>query len=112
MGGGCCVGGLMLLVQVEERWRGENKPRFSSWSIEETHQMGLLFLGYPLVFCPPLFFHQANLCHPHSSGKRRGRCSKVGGSKRVEAFEFEPTSLKRGEGLISRWLGVVEDKSR
>jgi hypothetical protein len=24
------------------------------------------------------------------------------------AFEFEPTSLKRGEGLIVMWLGVVE----
>ena len=24
------------------------------------------------------------------------------------AFEFEPTSLKRGEGLIDGWLGVVE----
>ena len=23
-------------------------------------------------------------------------------------FEFEPTSLKRGEGLVDRWLGVVE----
>ena len=81
MGGRCCMGGLMLLVRVEERWRGENEPRFSLWSIVETHQMGLLFLGYPLVFHPPLFFRRANLRHPHPSGKGRGGCSEVGGSE-------------------------------
>jgi hypothetical protein len=26
------------------------------------------------------------------------------------AFEFEPTSLKRGEGLVDGWLGVVKGK--
>ena len=26
------------------------------------------------------------------------------------AFEFEPTSLKRGEGLVDGWLDVVKGK--
>ena len=34
---------------------GENEPRFSSWFVVGTHQMGLPLLGSPLMFLPPQF---------------------------------------------------------
>jgi len=40
--------------------------------------------------------------------KGRGGCSGVHISEQIQAFQLEPTSLKRGEGLISR-LEVVVD---
>ena len=38
---------------------------------------------------------------PHPYGKGRGGCSGVGISEQIQALELEPTSLKRGKGLIS-----------
>jgi hypothetical protein len=60
------------------------------------------------VYLPPLFLRRANLSRPHPYGKGRGGCSAVAISERVQVFEVEPTSLKRGEGLISGLQGVVE----
>ena len=57
----------------------------------------------PLMYFPTPFFYQANLSCLHPSGKGRGRCSGVGISKQVWVFEFKPTSLNRGEGLISEF---------
>jgi len=60
-------------------------------------------LGLPLPgshLCTPPFLHLGSLSHPHPSSKGRGRCSGVCISKCVE---FEPTSLKGGEGLVSGW---------
>jgi hypothetical protein len=55
----------------------------------------------PLVFLPPPFLRRVNLSRPHPSGQGRGGWSGVGGSECANAFVFEPTYLKRGEGLIS-----------
>ena len=57
---------------------------------------------------PPPFLRRANLSHPHPSGKGRGGCSGAGISEQVQAFELEPTSLKRGEGLIAEMQRLVE----
>jgi len=65
-------------------------------------------LGPPLVYLAPPFLRRANLSRPHPYGKGRGRCSGVGISKQIQAFELEPTSLKRGEGLISVLKRVLE----
>jgi hypothetical protein len=70
--------------------------------------MDLPYPGSPLVFLPPPFLRRANLSRPHPCEKGRGECSRVGVSGRVQAFELEPTSLKRGEGLISWLQRVVE----
>ena len=65
------------------------------------HFLGLPNPGSPLVYFPTPFFRRVNLSCPHPSGKGRGGCSRAGISKQVQVFEFEPTSLNRGEGLIS-----------
>jgi hypothetical protein len=59
------------------------------------------------MYLPPLFLHQVNLSCPHPYGKGRGG---VGVSEKIQALELEPTSLKRGEGLISRLEVVVEGR--
>ena len=45
---------------------------------------------------------------PTSLGKGRGGCGRVGVSERIQVFGFEPTSLKRGEGLVSVLSCVFE----
>ena len=42
------------------------------------------------------------------SRKERGRCSGIGISEQVQVYELEPTSLKRGEGLIAEFQCLVE----
>jgi len=73
-----------------------------------TQRIGLPYPGSPLVFLPPPFLRRANLSRPHACEKGRGECSGVAVSGPVQAFELEPTSLKRGEGLISELQRVVE----
>ena len=78
----------------------ENEPRCSSCFIFVTHYMGLPLPGSPLMYLRPPFLHRASLSRPDPSGKGRGRCSGTCVPECAEALEFEPTSLKRGEGLV------------
>jgi len=70
--------------------------------------------GSPLVYIPPTFLsvlpflHRVNLSRPHPSGEGRGGWSQVRISERNEAFELEPTSLKRGEGLFAEFQCLFE----
>ena len=69
--------------------------------------------GPPTSWVPPRVLRSPNAPSsndepPTSLGKGRGRCDRVGISGRIQAFGFEPTSLKRGEGLVSGLLRVFE----
>jgi hypothetical protein len=66
-----------------------------------THYPGLPLHGSPLVVILPQILRRTNLNHPHPFGKGRGGCSGSRLSRVVVVFRFEPTSLKRGEGLAS-----------
>ena len=65
-----------------------------------TYHLGLPLHGSPLVFLPPRFLRRASISRPHPFGKGRGGCSGVLASEGAEVLR-EPTSLNRGEGLIS-----------
>ena len=69
--------------------------------------------GPPTSWVPPRVLRSPNAPSsndepPTSLGKGRGGCDGVGISGRIQAFGFEPTSLKRGEGLVSGLLRVFE----
>jgi hypothetical protein len=55
--------GLRRIRRVEEREKGENEPRRSSWLIFVTHLLGLPLLGPPLVILP--------IIHPSIENKNR-----------------------------------------
>jgi len=62
--------------------------------------------GNPIHWVPPCITPSpippaSALEPPTSLGKRRGGCNGVGISEQVQVFELEPTTLKRGEGLVS-----------
>jgi hypothetical protein len=73
------------------------------------HFPGLPYPGSPLMDLPPQFLRRMSLRCPHPSGKGRGGRVRI--SEGGEAFELEPTSLKRGEGLISGCFRVVGGES-
>jgi hypothetical protein len=75
------------------------------------HCMGLSFPGSPFMYLPPPFLDRVSLSHLHPSGKGRGGCSGVRACEWAEVIGFEPTSLKRGEGLVSGQMGVAESES-
>ena len=63
----------------------------------------------PLLVLPMQLLHQVMMGHPHTSGKR-GSCTCILASEGVEVLLDEPTSLNRGEGLMSLYLGMVGGK--
>ena len=100
--GGLALGGGGQLDGIKEGMKKTNH--------DVTHYMGLPHPGSPLVFPPPPFLHRANLSRPHPSGKGRGGCS--GGWRfQGDAVGFEPTSLKRGEGLTAGLSRVLEGRN-
>jgi hypothetical protein len=72
-----------------------------------THHRGLPLHGYPFVFLPPWILRRASLSRPHPYGKGRGGGGRILASEGAAAVLREPTSLNRGEGLISGLTGEV-----
>ena len=62
--------------------------------------------GPPLLVLPMQFLHRVMMGHPHTSGKRGSHVC-ILTFEGVEVLLDEPTSLNRGEGLVSLYLGVV-----
>ena len=102
-------GEVVSWMEQTKEWR--NEPRCLSWFVLVMHWVGLPLPGSPLIYLPlsispclsPSPTHLPLLSCPHPSGKGRGRCSRVCISE-CAAFLFAPTSLKRGEGLVSGHL--------
>jgi len=71
--------------------------------------------GPPTSWVPPGVYPSQNpasseIKQPTSLWKRREGCSVARVAERGVAVVFGPTSLKRGEGLLSRLSGMVEPK--
>jgi len=101
---------------METPRKGENEPRFSSWFVVGTHWVGLPLPGSPgcitlLHSSPSSVSSIERACAAHIPLERGGG-ERVRVSERDEAFGFEPTSLKGGEGLVSVRLRVVGGELR
>ena len=97
------MGGLGVGGESDERKMGYNKCHslFLRCTWQASH-----FLGPPLCFSPPI---------PPSSKYVPARIPLERGGAGVAVVRFavlmvEPTSLNRGEGLMSGWLQVIAGK--
>ena len=96
-------------VGVRRQGKDKNEPRLSSWFVFGTHWLGLPFLGLPLCISFPKFFVERERT-AHIPLEREGTDASGLRACLLEVMSIEPTSLERGEGLVSGRLGVVEGK--
>ena len=110
MSGKCCVGLNLISRRLRREGWEETNCNFHRGSFQVHTSQASHFLGPPLHFSLPYssLKHQEN--HPHPFGKGRGGCGLSLLLRWVVGFEFDPTSLKRGEGLFDKWLWVIESE--
>jgi hypothetical protein len=84
-----------------ERGMGGNELRPKSWFVLVTYHLGLPLPGSPLVFLLPRFLRRAIVSRPHPSGKGRGGRGSILACEGAVTMLTEPTSLNRGEGLMT-----------
>ena len=58
-------------------------------------------MGPSLVFLPLRILRRVSLSRPHPFGKGRGGCSSTLACEGAVTMLTEPTSLNRGEGLVT-----------
>ena len=85
----------------------ENEPQQMSWLVCCNSPLVHPTSPVPLVILPLQILRQARLSHPHPFGKGRGGYGCILACEGVVAMEVEPTSLDRGEGLVSGLTGEI-----
>jgi len=84
----------------------ENEPRQMSWLVFCNSQAGL---PTPSSFSlPPRILRRARLSRPHPFRKGRGGCGNILACEGAGAILTEPTSLNRGEGLVTGLQATLE----